>query len=96
MISGTEDRIQYWQARWATGQSQWHNDEPQKFLVKVKTLPLCKVGLAIRYPANFWTYFGSRILNRNFNCGFGLLIFMIFVALNKGFHENVAEKKVFY
>lgn len=34
MISGTEDRIQYWQARWATGQSQWQSSEPQKFLVK--------------------------------------------------------------
>jgi len=34
MISGVEDRVQYWQARWATGQSQWHHDEPQKFLVK--------------------------------------------------------------
>eukprot|EP00088_Acartia_fossae_P043231 TRINITY_DN4551_c0_g1_i5.p1 TRINITY_DN4551_c0_g1~~TRINITY_DN4551_c0_g1_i5.p1 ORF type:complete len:450 (-),score=92.03 TRINITY_DN4551_c0_g1_i5:1172-2521(-) len=34
MISGTEDRVQYWQARWATGQSQWHSQEPHKFLVK--------------------------------------------------------------
>lgn len=34
MISGVEDRVQYWQARWATGQSQWHSAEPQQFLVK--------------------------------------------------------------
>jgi len=34
MISGVEDRVQYWQARWATGQSQWHSDQPHKYLVK--------------------------------------------------------------
>jgi len=34
MISGQEDRVQYWQARWATGQSQWHSDQPHKYLVK--------------------------------------------------------------
>merc|ERR1719427_455302 len=31
---GQEDRVQYWQARWATGQSQWHSDQPHKYLVK--------------------------------------------------------------
>jgi len=31
---GQEDRVQYWQARWATGQSQWHKDKPQEGLVK--------------------------------------------------------------
>jgi len=34
MHAGVEDRVQYWQARWATGQSQWHNDEPHKTLKK--------------------------------------------------------------
>ena len=34
-IPGTEDRVQYWQARWATGQSQWHSENPHKFLTKV-------------------------------------------------------------
>lgn len=34
MHAGVEDRVQYWQARWATGQSQWHNDEPNKYLTK--------------------------------------------------------------
>jgi len=34
MISGVEDRVQYWQARWATGQSQWQSDKPHQFLVK--------------------------------------------------------------
>ena len=35
IFSGQEDRVQYWQARWATGQSQWHSDQPHKYLVKV-------------------------------------------------------------
>ena len=35
MAGGEEDRVQYWQARWATGQSQWHNDKPHQYLVKV-------------------------------------------------------------
>lgn len=34
MYNGSEDRVQYWQARWATGQSQWHSDKPHKYLVK--------------------------------------------------------------
>jgi len=34
MHAGVEDRVQYWQARWATGQSQWHNDKPQQYLLK--------------------------------------------------------------
>jgi thiopurine S-methyltransferase len=34
MVSGTEDRVQYWQARWATGQSQWHSENPHKYLTK--------------------------------------------------------------
>lgn len=34
MYNGSEDRVQYWQARWATGQSQWHSDQPHKYLVK--------------------------------------------------------------
>jgi len=34
MISGVEDRVQYWQARWSTGQSQWHSDKPHQYLVK--------------------------------------------------------------
>jgi len=34
MYNGVEDRVQYWQARWATGQSQWHSDTPHKYLVK--------------------------------------------------------------
>ena len=32
---GVEDRVQYWQARWATGQSQWHSEKPHQYLVKV-------------------------------------------------------------
>ncbi|XP_023338705.1 probable thiopurine S-methyltransferase [Eurytemora carolleeae] len=32
--SGVEDRVQYWQARWATGQSQWHSEKPHQYLVK--------------------------------------------------------------
>lgn len=31
---GQEDRVQYWQARWATGQSQWHREKPDEYLVK--------------------------------------------------------------
>jgi len=31
---GQEDRVQYWQARWATGQSQWHKEKPHEILVK--------------------------------------------------------------
>lgn len=34
MCGGEEDRVQYWQARWATGQSQWHNEKPHQYLVK--------------------------------------------------------------
>lgn len=34
MHAGQEDRVQYWQARWATGQSQWHNEKPQAHLLK--------------------------------------------------------------
>jgi len=34
MISGVEDRVQYWQARWATGQSQWHSNKHQEYLEK--------------------------------------------------------------
>jgi len=34
MVGGVEDRVQYWQARWATGQSQWHNDKPHQYLLK--------------------------------------------------------------
>lgn len=34
MYNGSEDRVQYWQARWATGQSQWHSEQPHKYLVK--------------------------------------------------------------
>jgi len=34
MQAGVEDRVQYWQARWATGQSQWHKAEPQQNLLK--------------------------------------------------------------
>ena len=30
-------RVQYWQARWATGQSQWNSDKPHQYLVKVRT-----------------------------------------------------------
>ena len=33
--AGEEDRVQYWQARWATGQSQWNSDKPHQYLVKV-------------------------------------------------------------
>jgi len=32
--AGQEDRVQYWQARWATGQSQWQSEKPQQYLVK--------------------------------------------------------------
>lgn len=35
---GVEDRVQYWQARWATGQSQWHSEKPHQYLVKVQFL----------------------------------------------------------
>ena len=31
-------RVQYWQARWATGQSQWNSDKPHQYLVKVRGL----------------------------------------------------------
>jgi len=34
MHAGVEDRVQYWQARWATGQSQWQSDKPQQYLLK--------------------------------------------------------------
>jgi len=34
MSSGEEDRVQYWQARWATGQSQWNSEKPHQYLVK--------------------------------------------------------------
>jgi len=34
MCGGEEDRVQYWQARWATGQSQWNSDKPHQYLVK--------------------------------------------------------------
>lgn len=37
MCGGEEDRVQYWQARWATGQSQWHNEKPHQYLVKVSS-----------------------------------------------------------
>ena len=37
MSGGEEDRVQYWQARWATGQSQWHTGKPHQYLVKVST-----------------------------------------------------------
>ena len=30
-------RVQYWQARWATGQSQWNSEKPHQYLVKVRT-----------------------------------------------------------
>ena len=29
-------RVQYWQNRWETGQSQWHSEKPHKYLVKVR------------------------------------------------------------
>jgi len=34
LYAGQEDRVQYWQARWATGQSQWHSSKPQQYLLK--------------------------------------------------------------
>jgi len=34
MVGGVEDRVQYWQARWATGQSQWNSDKPHQYLIK--------------------------------------------------------------
>jgi len=34
MVGGVEDRVQYWQARWATGQSQWNSDKPHQYLLK--------------------------------------------------------------
>jgi len=34
MCGGEEDRVQYWQARWATGQSQWNSEKPHQYLVK--------------------------------------------------------------
>ena len=36
MSGGEEDRVQYWQARWATGQSQWNSEKPHQYLVKVR------------------------------------------------------------
>ena len=35
LSSGEEDRVQYWQARWATGQSQWNSEQPHQYLLKV-------------------------------------------------------------
>ena len=35
LSGGEEDRVQYWQARWATGQSQWNSEKPHQYLVKV-------------------------------------------------------------
>ena len=35
MVGGVEDRVQYWQARWATGQSQWQGVKPHQYLIKV-------------------------------------------------------------
>ena len=35
MVGGVEDRVQYWQARWATGQSQWNSEKPHQYLLKV-------------------------------------------------------------
>jgi len=34
MVGGVEDRVQYWQARWATGQSQWNSEKPHQYLLK--------------------------------------------------------------
>lgn len=34
MVGGVEDRVQYWQARWATGQSQWQGVKPHQYLIK--------------------------------------------------------------
>jgi len=34
MSGGEEDRVQYWQARWATGQSQWNSEKPHQYLIK--------------------------------------------------------------
>ena len=39
MSGGEEDRVQYWQARWATGQSQWNSEKPHQYLLKVSPVP---------------------------------------------------------
>jgi len=51
MYNGSEDRVQYWQARWATGQSQWHSDQPHKYLVKyLDTLTQGESGVKFFLP----------------------------------------------
>jgi len=52
MVGGVEDRVQYWQARWATGQSQWNSDKPHQYLLKyIDTLTAgssnCKIFLPL-------------------------------------------------
>ena len=41
--AGEEDRVQYWQARWATGQSQWNSEKPHQYLLKVSQILLFKL-----------------------------------------------------
>ena len=43
MSGGEEDRVQYWQARWATGQSQWNSEKPHQYLLKVS--PVLQSGV---------------------------------------------------
>jgi hypothetical protein len=54
MYNGSEDRVQYWQARWATGQSQWHSDQPHKYLVKYLDT-LTQVALSLQGTAALHT-----------------------------------------
>ena len=47
-------RVQYWQARWATGQSQWNSDKPHQYLVKVRVFfcssrIVCKMKMCDQY-----------------------------------------------
>merc|ERR1712079_910197 len=74
LSGGEEDRVQYWQARWATGQSQWNSEKPHQYLVKyldVLTggsksvrffLPLCgKAGDLVYLYNEGHTVTGSKV-----------------------------------
>ena len=52
----TEDSVAYWQNRWTVGQSQWHSNDPNHFLVKY--CDKLKVSGSIKHPSiECWNYY---------------------------------------
>ena len=90
LSAGVEDRVQYWQARWATGQSQWHSDQPHKYLVKVNQFSNAKTMQLVYFFFVFQIYISFAISS------LGEKVFMVYESSqNLGELRNVPFE-IFY